>query len=92
MNKDNWQQFLKLCGHLKTNKEFDSFFTFFLTIEEKQALADRVSLVDELLKGDKTQREIAAELQISITKITRGSNGVKLMDNKLKNFLLKHYV
>lgn len=85
--KDGWQQFLRLCTKLQTEKRFDTFFDLFLTIEERHAIKDRCSLVRELLRGENTQREIAAELNISIAKITRGSNYLKTINADLKEFL-----
>ena len=74
IEEEGWLQFIKLCKQLKTEKELSEFFNLFLTIEEKNDIGARCILVKELLKGKKTQREIAANLKISIAKISRGSN------------------
>jgi TrpR family transcriptional regulator, trp operon repressor len=87
--EDGWWRFLKLCTQVKTVDRWQSFFDLFLTIEEKENLAMRYLLVKALLEGKKTQREIAKELKISISKITRGSNALKEIDDPLREFLKK---
>ena len=83
----DWQQFLKFCAKLKTAEQFDAFFELFLTINEREELLARFKIVKELLKGEKTQREIAEEHKVSIAKITRGSNQLKIIDEKFKKFI-----
>jgi TrpR family trp operon transcriptional repressor len=85
----DWQQFLKLCKQLQTEQQLNEFFDLFLTIEERNAIKDRCILIRELLKGEKTQREIAADFNISIAKISRGSNYLKTISNDLRKFLAK---
>jgi TrpR family transcriptional regulator, trp operon repressor len=88
--KDGWNQFLNMCTRFNTEAEFKEFFNLFLTLEEKQALARRFLLVKELLQGNKTQREIAKDLSLSISKITRGSNALKIIRGSLREFLKSH--
>lgn len=89
-NKDGWKQFLKMCTEFSSETEFNEFFNLFLTLEEKQDLTRRFLLVRELLQGNKTQREIAKDLHLSISKITRGSNALKIIRTGLREFLKKH--
>ncbi len=89
-NKDEgWWAFLELCRGLKTTEQLNEFFDFFLTIEEKEDISSRVLISRELLKGEKTQRQIAKDLQVSIAKITRGSNSLKLTSDKLMKIILR---
>lgn len=85
--KTGWAEFLELCLKAKTPKVLDKLFRLHLTQEEQQAVAMRCLIVRELLKGEKTQRDMAKTLHVSIAKITRGSNSVKLIDNELKQLL-----
>jgi TrpR family transcriptional regulator, trp operon repressor len=85
--QQGWHDFLKLCRAAKTTKQLDELFDCLMTFEERHALGLRVALIQELLSGQKTQREIAADLDISIAKITRGSNALKIITDRLKNFL-----
>jgi TrpR family trp operon transcriptional repressor len=87
--EEGWWRFLKLCTQLKTPEQFNELLDLFLTIEEREALALRYLLIKKLLEGKRTQREISADLQISISKITRGSNALKIISNDLKEVILK---
>lgn len=84
-----WDGFLKLCLQTKSIDNMDKLLRLHLTQEEQQAVAMRYLIIQELLKGEKTQREMARDLRVSIAKITRGSNTVKLIDPKLKKLLLQ---
>jgi TrpR family trp operon transcriptional repressor len=84
-----WRQFLELCLRAKSPEDLDKIFRLHLTKEEQQAVAMRYLIVRELLKGEKTQRDMARALQVSIAKITRGSNSMKLIDQELKDLLLQ---
>ena len=86
-SEDNWDRFLKLCSKLKTTKEFDELFDLFLTIEERQAVGNRLRIVEELLIGEKNQRQIAIDCGVGIATITRGSNYLKTISKKLRHFL-----
>jgi TrpR family trp operon transcriptional repressor len=85
----DWQEFLKFCAQLKTAQQFNSFFELFLTINEREELLARFKIIKELLKGEKTQREIADYHNVSIAKITRGSNQLKIIDEAFKKFVKK---
>ncbi len=87
--EDGWRCFLGLCAELKTTEEMNDFFTLLLTIEERKDIADRYLIVQDLLKGNKTQREMAEDLQVSVAKITRGSNSLKIIDESFRNFLVE---
>lgn len=90
--KDNWHWFLNTCLKIKTEKELHEFFDLVLTLEETHAIALRCGIIRELIKEDKTQREIAKSLDISIGKITRGSNYLKRINDRLRKFLVKNVV
>jgi len=83
----NWHNFVKLCSQLNTAKQLANLFDIFLTTAEKDDIAARYAIVKELLAKEKTQREIAANLKISIAKISRGSNALKIADKEVKGIL-----
>ena len=85
-----WKLFLEMCQSTTTPKELDRLFSFFLTPEEVDNMNKRVLLVQSLLQDKQSQRDIAKNLQVSISKITRGSNGLKMIDEPLKHFLKQH--
>jgi TrpR family trp operon transcriptional repressor len=85
--EDGWRGFLELCSTVNSSEDFGEFFDLFLTIEEKETLASRFLIVRALMEGKMTQREIAKAYKVSIAQITRGSNALKIIDNKLIKFL-----
>lgn len=87
MNEAGWRRFLKLCLATKSERNLSLLFDLFLTPEEKESLALRYLIIEELLKQQKTQRNIADALHVSIAKITRGSNELKRMPSSLIDFL-----
>lgn len=86
----NWKSFLALCLKAHDTEELSRLLDCFLTIEEKEAIADRFLIIKGLLCEKQTQREMAETLHVSIAKITRGSNALKTIDPKLKSFLEKN--
>jgi TrpR family trp operon transcriptional repressor len=82
-----WQGFLQSCLENKSIEALEEFLDLFLTHEEKHDFARRHLIVKALLKGDKTQRQIAKELHVSIANVTRGSNCLKQTSEELKRFL-----
>lgn len=84
---NEWNAFLSLVGQCKSDKELDELFELFLTIEERRDIAKRVILVRELLEEKLSQREIADRFGISIAKITRGSNALKIISERLKTYV-----
>lgn len=87
--ESGWQSFLKLCSKIKDPEEFDSFFSLFLTFEERSLMASRYLIIKALLEGEATQREIAEKYKMSIAQITRGSNALKIIDPLFKESLEK---
>ena len=84
----NWQKFVKLCSKINTPKQFDNLFRLLLTDAEQEDIAARYAIVIALLSSQKSQRELAKQLKISIAKITRGSNALRIVDPKIKRLLL----
>ena len=87
MNPAGWRLFTKLCLASKNEKMLTTILDLLLTHEEKESLATRCLFIMELLKQEKTQREMAEDLHVSIAKITRGSNELKRVTPQLIEFL-----
>jgi TrpR family transcriptional regulator, trp operon repressor len=85
--KQNWHGFIKLCLKMKAEKQLSELFDLFLTDAEKEDIAVRHAIVGELLLGKKTQRGLAKQFKISIAKITRGSNALRIADPKIKKLI-----
>ncbi len=72
----------RLLAH-KSQDEIKLLLNFFLTHKEQQTIAERVAVIQLLLEDELSQRDIAAKQQISIAKITRGSNMLKTLNSAL---------
>ena len=57
------------------------------TATELEQLVARYDIVKGLLAKNMTQRELAADLKLSIAKITRGSNELKRRSSTLLNYM-----
>ncbi len=88
--EDGWWRFLEFCLKASSAKELNELLRLFLTHAERAEIANRYLIVKELVKNKKTQRAIAKDLQVSIAKITRGSNCLKEISPLLRSFLEKH--
>jgi TrpR family trp operon transcriptional repressor len=65
--------------------ELTTLFALLFTEEERSAVAGRLKVFQLLLEGELSQRQIAAQYQISIATITRCSNYLKHMDSEEKD-------
>ncbi|MCE3269000.1 MAG: tRPR [Burkholderiales bacterium] len=83
----SWQEFLGQCLKYKTIDELAEFFELFLTISEREEIPKRLQIVNELIKGKSTQREIAKNLKVSIANVTRASNIIKSKQFNLTKLL-----
>lgn len=90
MSLTGWQVFTQWCLVANDEKTLSSLLELLLTAEEKDSVAARCLIVMELLKQEKTQRTIATDLNVSIAKITRGSNELKRTPAELITFLKEH--
>lgn len=86
-NKNAFKQFIELCVSENDSHRAIELFDLFFTSEEKEDLAARYLIVKALLKEKKPQRQIAKDLNVSISKITRGSNELKRMSPELLEYL-----
>lgn len=87
-----WDEFIALCLSAKKPDMLSAVLDVFLTPEERKDIATRCLIVKALLAKQQTQREMAKELQVSIAKITRGSNELKRLDANLLRFLKQKLV
>jgi TrpR family transcriptional regulator, trp operon repressor len=78
-----WRKLLKILRH---STQLEELLNILLTSEERAGLSKRILIIEALLKSEKTQREISKYLNVSIAKITRGSNALKNSGLSLKKF------
>jgi len=77
MLAQNWRGFIRLILTASTEKELNELLDLTLTNAEKDDLSVRYAIIKELIANEKPQREIAKTLEISLAKVTRGSNALK---------------
>ena len=87
MNQDGWHYFLTLCMGTQDEKVLSELFELLFTPEEKTGMETRSLIIKELLQKQKSQRQISADLNVSIAKITRGSNELKRRSPQLLQYL-----
>jgi TrpR family transcriptional regulator, trp operon repressor len=83
-DKARWYKFLEHCLNFKNKEELEVFFNVMFTASEKIEFGNRLAIMKDLLNGQKTQREIAQDLEVSIANISRGSNVIKNSEVDLK--------
>lgn len=85
--KKGWRQFIHWCQQAEDEKQLDALFELVLTPEEKNDIATRCLIIKELVKQEDSQRDIAKKLNVSIAKITRGSNELKRMKGGILQYV-----
>lgn len=82
------QDLYALFAMVKSPKEAKMLLQDILTPQELDSLCERWQLVQRLYKGA-SQREIAEDLGISISKVTRGSRAMQYGSGGFEYFLKK---
>ncbi|GHW81887.1 trp operon repressor, putative [Vibrio cholerae] len=61
-----WQQVLDLVKQAVQQEQHEMLLTMLMTPDEREALVARVNIVNELLQGDLSQRQISQMLGVGI--------------------------
>lgn len=85
--QEGWSKFKDLCLALNKLSNPQEFFDLYFTPSEREDLTSRYLIVQALLESKLSQREIAEKLEVSIAKITRGSNELKSCSPELLEFI-----
>lgn len=87
----DWQQIVELIRSSVDNQQHEMLLTMLMTPDERESLTARINILNELLKGELSQRQISQMLGVGIATITRGSNELKSKSDadkdKLKTLL-----
>ncbi len=86
MDENAWKKFITLTSSLSL-EELEVWFDLLLTPAEREDLHLRMQIIKGLLAENLPQRELAKTLNVSISKITRGSNALKSMPEPEKALL-----
>jgi TrpR family trp operon transcriptional repressor len=69
------------------SEQDDMLLTMLMSRDERESLISRVNIINELLKGELSQRQISQMLGVGIATITRGSNELKSKSDEEKDKL-----
>ncbi|WP_330944554.1 trp operon repressor [Vibrio diabolicus] len=83
----DWQQIIELIRTSMDSEQDDMLLTMLMSRDERESLISRVNIVNELLKGELSQRQISQMLGVGIATITRGSNELKSKSDEEKDKL-----
>ncbi len=86
--EDDLREIANALAAINDPTDIRQFFAEILTPRERSDLASRWRLMKLLLAG-RTQRSIAAELGLSLCKITRGSRELKHENSICRKLILK---
>ncbi len=89
MSDSGWQKFLELFEKAESPEQRYRLLDILMTHDERSAMAGRVEIIESLLKGNESQRDMSARLGVSIATITRGSNNMKNLGDEDRDLLMK---
>ena len=83
MKKTHLEDLLGLIVSARTKKDAEVLLYDLLTATEREAVVQRLQIVKLIAKGV-THRKISADLGVSISKVTRGSQALKVSKGLFK--------
>ncbi len=85
----DWQQLMDLIKRAADEGQHELLLTLLMTSDERDALLARTNIIYELLKGDRSQRQVSQMLGVGVATITRGSNELKAKTDQERESIAK---
>jgi len=82
--ESGWEKLLTVCLKCDDKQQLSDLLKAVLTPEEYENVAKRMLILEALMKKELSQRDMAEKFDVSIAKITRGSNELKRMPAVVK--------